>query len=213
MSTKTHPLAKTALILSVTALVFAAPATGKVTTGNIAPDVQVIDSYGDIRTLGEFRNQNVVLEWTNHKCPYVKKHYDSNNMQNVQKYATKNDFAWLSIISSAPGKQGHVDGAKANELSKKREASPTAILLDEDGKAGRTYEAKTTPHMYVLTADTEEGAAHTLAYQGAIDSNSSVRKSTINGATNYVVAAIDAIKAGQAIEVSESQPYGCSVKY
>ena len=189
------------------ALTFSSPALAKVVTGEAAPDVRVLDSNGDERSLSEFKGQDVVLEWTNHKCPYVQKHYGSDNMQNLQKRASADGVAWLSVISSAPGKQGHVSGETANQLSENRGASPTAILMDEAGTAGRLYAAKTTPHMYIVN---KEG---TLVYQGAIDSIPSANPSTIAEATNYVTAALDAMKAGTAIEVTDSQPYGCTVKY
>jgi hypothetical protein len=197
----------TAAIACTTIMSFTSPASAKVATGSVAPDVQVTDADGNLRSLSEFKDQKVVLEWTNHKCPYVKKHYGSGNMQATQQRAAADGFVWLSVISSAPGKQGHVSGEKANELSKKRGATPTAVLLDESGDAGRAYEAKTTPHMYILDE------AHTLVYQGAIDSIPSANPKKIAEATNYVTAAMDSMKAGETIEVSESQPYGCSVKY
>ncbi|NNC37157.1 MAG: redoxin domain-containing protein [Acidimicrobiales bacterium] len=196
-----------AVLTCATALSFSNPAMAKVVTGEAAPDVRVIDSNGVERTLSEFKGQDVVLEWTNHKCPYVVKHYDSNNMQNTQKRASEDGFAWLTVISSAPGKQGHVSGEKANKLTKKRGATPTAVLLDESGDAGRLYAAKTTPHMYIVN---KQG---TLVYQGAIDSIPSANPKKIAEATNYVTAALDSMKAGTAIEVTDSQPYGCSIKY
>ena len=200
-------ISKTLLICSAAALAVAAPANAKVSTGDMAPDVQAVDSNGDVRSLSEFKGETVVLEWTNHKCPYVKKHYGSNNMQNLQARAAADGVTWLSVISSAPGKQGYVDGDKANQLTQSRGASPSAVLLDSAGTAGQTYAAKTTPHMYVITGDGK------LAYQGAIDSNPSSRQSTIAGATNYVAAALDSIKAGEPIEVTDTQAYGCSIKY
>lgn len=196
-----------AALACATAVSFSSPALAKVITGEAAPDVRVLDSNGVERTLSEFKGQDVVLEWTNHKCPYVVKHYDSDNMQNTQKRAAEDGFAWLTVISSAPGKQGHVSGEKANKLSAERGATPTAVLLDEAGDAGRLYAAKTTPHMYIVN---KEG---TLVYQGAIDSIPSSNPAKIAEATNYVTAALDSMKAGTDIEVSDSQPYGCSVKY
>lgn len=196
-----------AALACATALTFSSTAMAKVVTGEAAPDVRVLDSNGVERTLSEFKGQDVVLEWTNHKCPYVVKHYDSDNMQNTQKRAAEDGFAWLTVISSAPGKQGHVSGEKANQLSADSGATPTAILLDEAGDAGRLYAAKTTPHMYIVN---KEG---TLMYQGAIDSIPSSNPKKIPEATNYVTAALDSMKAGTDIEVTDSQPYGCSIKY
>ena len=197
----------TTVFACTAALALSSPAVAKVVTGEAAPDVQVIDSNGEVRTLSEFKGQDVVLEWTNHKCPYVKKHYGSDNMQNIQKRAAADGVAWLSVISSAPGKQGHVSAEKANELSEKRGATPTAVLLDEAGDAGRLYAAKTTPHMYIVN---KEG---TLVYQGAIDSIPSSNPKKIPEATNYVTAALDSMKAGEPIAETDTQPYGCSVKY
>ena len=196
-----------AAFVCAAALTFSNTSFATVVTGEAAPDVRVLDSNNVERTLSEFAGQDVVLEWTNHKCPYVKKHYNSDNMQNIQKRAAADGFAWLTVISSAPGKQGHVSGEKANELSAKRGAKPTAVLLDEAGTAGRLYAAKTTPHMYIVN---KEG---TLVYQGAIDSIPSSNPKKIPEATNYVTAALDSMKAGEAIAETDTQPYGCSVKY
>ncbi len=197
----------TKLIIATMLMTLSAPALAKVTTGSVATDIQVLDSNNNLRTLSEFKGKKVVLEWTNHRCPYVKKHYGSGNMQSLQKQAAADGVVWLSVISSAPGKQGHVSAERANELTTSRGASPTAVLLDNAGTAGRAYEAKTTPHMYVIDEQ------QILVYQGAIDSNRSARQSTIEGATNYVTAALASLKAGTPVEVSQSQPYGCTVKY
>lgn len=188
-------------------LASSSPAAAKVVIGEAAPDVLVLDSNGDERSLSEFKGQDVVLEWTNHKCPYVKKHYGSDNMQNLQKRAATDGVVWLTVISSAPGKKGYVSGEKANELSQKRGATPTAVLLDEAGTADRLYAAKTTPHMYIVDK------AGVLQYQGAIDSIPSSNPRKIAEATNYVTAALDSINAGTPIEMTKNQPYGCSVKY
>lgn len=203
---------KSKTVLAITSIcaaatIFAGSAMAKVSVGDIAPDVQVIDSNGDQRTLGEFKGQDVVLEWTNHQCPYVKKHYKSQNMQNLQKRAEADGVVWLSVISSAPGKQGYVGPERANELTNERGAVPTAVLLDSSGETGRAYAAKTTPHMYIVD---KEGV---LQYQGAIDSKPNTREASIAEATNYVTAALDAMQAGTAIAQTETQAYGCSVKY
>ena len=188
-----------------------APAMAKIATGSQVSDMVVTDSNGQTHNLSDFAGKTVVLEWTNHKCPYVKKHYntafDGGNMQNLQKAAAEDDVVWLSVISSAPGKQGYVDGAKANALSAERGAAPAAVILDESGAAGQAFSAKTTPHMYVINAD------QTLVYQGAIDDNRSSSPKTIEGARNYVTEALASVKAGEAVEVGETAPYGCSVKY
>ena len=189
------------------ALSLAAPLMASPTTGASAPDFTAVDSNGVMHSLSDFKGKTVVLEWTNEGCPYVKKHYKSGNMQWIQKSAVADDVVWLSVISSAPGKQGHVDGAGANAIVSKYGASPSAVLLDEAGDLGRLYGARTTPHMYVINGSGD------LVYQGAIDSNRSANPATIAGATNYITAALDAVKAGQAPAEAQTQPYGCSVKY
>ena len=193
--------------LAVSSLALAAPATAKIATGSNVSDMTVTDSNGVQHNLSDFAGKKVVLEWTNHGCPYVKKHYKTDNMQKTQKMATADGAVWLSIVSSAPGKQGYVSGVEANELTASRNAAPTAVVLDPEGTAGRTFAAKTTPHMYIIDE------AQTLVYQGAIDDNRSASPKTVAGAKNYVVAALDDLKAGNAVAESDTAPYGCSVKY
>lgn len=132
--------------------------------GQPAPEFTALDSQGDPIRLSQFRGKAVVLEWTNADCPYTRKHYSSGNMQSVQGLAQKNGIVWLSIVSSAPGKQGYVNGAAADALTQSRQATPTAVLLDPTGAVARLYAAKTTPHMFVIDKD---GA---LKYMGGIDS-------------------------------------------
>ena len=197
-----------AIASSVCALAFAGTAQAKIATGSTVSDMSVVDSNGVTHNLSDFAGKNVVLEWTNHGCPYVKKHYKTGNMQSLQKEATADgDTVWLSVISSAPGKQGHLTGEEANKRAEMEKANPTAIILDETGVAGKTFSARTTPHMYVINAD------QTLVYQGAIDSNSSANPATIEGATNYVRETLTAVKSGSAVVTAETAPYGCSVKY
>ena len=193
-----------AAILALTAV--SAHAAGYA-TGDTVANMAVTDSNGVVHNLDDFKGKTVVLEWTNHGCPYVKKHYSTGNMQTLQADASDNDIVWLSVISSAPGKQGHVSGAEANELTESRKASPTAVVLDESGTAGRTFAAKTTPHMYIIDAE------QTLVYQGAIDDNSSSNPATVEGATNYVTQALSEMSQGVAVSEDTTQPYGCSVKY
>ena len=157
---------------AILALSIAGPASAKIATGSNVSDMTVVDSNGITHNLSDFAGQKVVLEWTNHGCPYVVKHYDTGNMQKTQKVATlDNDAVWLSIISSAPGKQGYVSGEKANELTTSRGATPTAVVMDAAGEAGRAFAAKTTPHMFIIDEK------QTLVYQGAIDDNRSSRAS------------------------------------
>jgi peroxiredoxin len=182
-------------------------AASEVKIGAPAPNFSAVDSNGKKHDLTHFKGKTVVLEWTNNDCPFVKKHYETNNMQKIQKSATGQGVVWLSIISSASGQQGFVNGEKANELTKSRNASPSLVLLDPDGTMGRTYGARTTPHMYVISAKGN------LEYMGAIDDKPTSDKADVPTAKNYVVEALDAVKAGKAVPTPTSQPYGCSVKY
>lgn len=181
-------------------------AEAAVANGAKAPNFTLTDSNGKARQLAEFAGKTVVLEWTNDGCPFVKKHY-SGNMQALQKAAAADGVVWLSVISSAPGKQGYVDGAGANKLTKDRGAAPAAVLLDPTGKVGKLYGAKTTPHMYIVNAQGD------LVYQGGIDDKATPSVGDIAGAKNYVKLALADIKAGKPVAIASSQPYGCSVKY
>ncbi len=195
-----------ALALSVL-LATAASAAAQAKVGEPAPAFTLVDTNGTSRSLAELRGKVVVLEWFNHDCPFVKKHYKSGNMQKLQKQYTAEGVVWLSINSSAPGKQGNVTPADANELTTAKGAAPTAVLLDPDGAVGRLYGAKTTPHMFVID---QQGV---LRYAGAIDSLPSTDQEDVPKATNYVAAAVDAVRAGKPVEVATTQSYGCSVKY
>ena len=193
--------------LAVSSLALAAPATAKIATGSNVSDMTVTDSNGVQHNLSDFAGKKVVLEWTNEGCPYVKKHYKTNNMQNTQKMATAEGAVWLSVISSAPGKQGYKTGEEANAWKVDQNAAPTAIVLDPVGDMGRKFSAKPTPHMYIIDEN------QTLVYQGAIDDNRSASPSTVAGAKNYVLAAMADLKAGNPVAEAETAPYGCSVKY
>lgn len=177
--------------------------------GMPAPQFTGVNTAGEAVSLSDFEGQTVILEWTNHGCPFVQKHYDPaySNMQNLQADAAEDGIAWLTVISSAPGKQGHVSAAQADELTSSRGAAPAHVILDESGDIGRAYDAKTTPHMYIITPEGE------LAYKGAIDSVKSARVDDIPEATNHVTAALDALQAGQPVDPASTKAYGCSVKY
>ena len=175
--------------------------------GQPAPDFSATDTNGVSHSLADFRGQTVVLEWTNHDCPYVKKHYDTGNMQALQKDATGDGVVWLSIISSAPGKQGYLSAEEADALTAERDAAPTAVLFDPEGTVGKAYGARTTPHMFVIDP---EG---TLVYMGGIDDRPTSSKADVEGARNYVREALTAVGNGQEVPQSTSRPYGCSVKY
>ncbi|MEO0982991.1 MAG: thioredoxin family protein [Pseudomonadota bacterium] len=174
-----------------------------------APAFTGVTSTGETISLSDFEDKTVVLEWTNHDCPFVRKHYAEppRNMQGMQEGAGDDEIVWLSVISSAPGKQGHVTPEQANDLTTSRGAAPHAVILDESGDIGRLYGAKTTPHMYVIKTGGE------LAYMGAIDSNPSANVDDIATAENYVTAALDAVAAGEPVATPATKAYGCSVKY
>jgi len=175
--------------------------------GKPAPEFTGTDSHGKSHSLKAYRGKTVVLEWTNRDCPFVGKHYNSGNMQKLQRQAKNDGVVWLSVISSAPGAQGHVSPDEANAISNDDKAAQTAKILDPSGKVGRLYGAKTTPHMYVID---QKGR---LAYMGAIDSEAGWDEAEIAGAKNYVTAALKAVHAGKAPDPSSTRPYGCSVKY
>jgi hypothetical protein len=158
--------------------------------------------------LASLRGKTVVLEWTNHECPYVVKHYEkSGNIPKLQKEAIEGGVVWLQVISSAPGKQGHVDGETAIQLNEERGAQPSGVILDSDGSIGKLYAAQTSPHLFIING---QGV---LEYKGGIDSIKSAKESDIPKATNYVREALSALAAGKKVPHSSTAPYGCSIKY
>jgi peroxiredoxin len=175
--------------------------------GRPAPDFTATDSKGGSHSLSQYRGKTVVLEWTNADCPYTRKHYSSGNMQSVQALAQKNGVVWLTVISSAPGKQGYVNGPAADALTQTRGAFPAAVLLDPSGTLGRLYGAKTTPHMFVID---KNGA---LQYMGGIDSIATADVSDIANAEPYLKEAMLAVAQGTPVAHAVTRPYGCSVKY
>ena len=200
------PLLKSAAIavagFLMTAAAYAAPEIGKP-----APAFSAVDSNGKPVKLSDYRRKTVVLEWTNDGCPYVKKHYASNNMQTLQKEEAAKGIVWLTIISSAPGSQGYLTGDEANKLTETRGAAPSAVVLDPEGAVGHLYDARTTPHMFIVNG---EG---TLVYMGGIDDKATTAVEDIKTAKNYVRAALDDLAAGAPVENAVTRPYGCSVKY
>lgn len=192
-----------ALLFFVTSAAFA------VTTGEMAPDFTLpgLNPKNRDVKLSDFKGKYVVLEWLNYGCPFVRKHYDSGNMQGLQKKYVGKNVIWLSVISSAPGKQGHVDAAGALKDKATNKSSATDVLLDPDGKVGTLYGAKTTPHMFIID---KEGK---LAYQGAIDDQPDTDKASIPAAKNYVAAALEELMAGKKVVAHTTKSYGCSVKY
>jgi peroxiredoxin len=196
------------MLTAFTALaVIAAPAAAAPVVGQAAPNFRLADVNGKPVTLSDYRGKTVVLEWNNPGCPFVKKHYDSGNMQKAQAAAAKDGVVWLTINSGAPGKQGHMSGAEAKAFVAKAGAKPAAYLVDPRGVVGKAYDAKTTPHMYIIDK------AGTLVYAGGIDDKPTANPADINGARNHVLAALSELKAGKAVSVASSRPYGCSVKY
>lgn len=172
-----------------------------------APAFTADTADGKRITLDSLKGKTVVLEWTNHDCPFVRKHYDSGNMQGLQKEAAASGVMWLQVISSAPGKQGHVDAATAVKLNSTRGAAPAHVILDPEGVIGKRYDAKTTPHMYIIDAK------GTLVYKGGIDSLATADKADIAKAEPYVANALSSLAAGRKIAANNTKPYGCSVKY
>ncbi len=175
--------------------------------GEPAPAFDVKDSKGQEHRLSDYTGKYIVLEWHNQGCPFVQKHYGSGNMQRLQKEWTAKGVIWLTVISSAPGKQGHVTGPQADAFVSEHKAAPTAVLLDVAGTMGRAYGAKTSPHMFVITP---KGL---VIYNGAIDDKPTTEKSDIPLARNYVSAALTEDMAGRPVTTPTSVPYGCSVKY
>lgn len=177
------------------------------TVGKAAPTFSLKDWDGKARKLADFKGKIVVLEWFNHGCPFVKKHYDSNNMQGLQKKYTGKGVVWLAVCSSAEGKQGYATPEEHKKVFKEKGAAPTAVLIDSEGTVGRQYGAKTTPAMYVIDG---KGV---LVYAGAIDDDRSADKEAAKKAKNYVSAALDETMAKKPVAVSSTKSYGCSIKY
>jgi len=175
--------------------------------GEKAPDFTATDSNGAQHTLLQYAGKYVVLEWHNNGCPYVRKQYNSGNMQKLQKEWTARGVIWLTVISSAPGMQGYVTASEENAYIKQMNAAPTAALLDPAGKLGHLYDAKTSPHMFVIDPSGK------LIYDGAIDDKPTPDLADVPGARNYVTEALTAAMAGKPVSVQTSRPYGCSVKY
>lgn len=194
-----------ALLFGTTIL--STPVQAEAIVGQSAPAFTATTSNGQSVTLDSLKGKIVVLEWTNDSCPFVVKYYSKGHMQALQKDMTAQNVVWAQVISSAPGKQGHVDGAAADKLNAERGAAPTYTFLDSAGTLGRLYGAKTTPHMFVIDAN------GVLAYAGAIDDKASTDSDDIEGAKNYVRAAVTELKAGSAVTTPRTKSYGCSIKY
>jgi peroxiredoxin len=193
--------------LSATAALAATPAFAAPQIGQPAPAFQVKDMNGRVVSLSQFKGKTVVLEWTNEGCPYCGKHYGSGNMQALQKQAVADGVIWLTVVSSAPGMQGYQTGPQARAWKTRVGSHASDILLDHDGKVGRAYEAKATPHMFIIDRTGR------LVYMGGIDDRPYEDPASLKGAKNYVRAALDDLKAGRPVAQAVTRPYGCSVKY
>jgi peroxiredoxin len=196
-----YPILIVLLLCAVLPLISAGKA------GEAAPEFTATASNGKTVRLADYRGKYVVLEWHNNGCPYVGKHYNSGNMQKLQKQWTGRGVVWFTILSSAPGKQGYVTAAEENDYLAKEQAAPTAALLDPTGQIGRLYDAKTSPQMIVINP---QGL---VIYDGAIDDKPTTDLEDVPGATNYVDLALEQAMAGKQVETPTTRPYGCSVKY
>lgn len=178
-----------------------------VRVGEPAPGFSAVDSHGKTHNLADYKGKYVVLEWHNQGCPYTRKHYESGNMQRLQRKWTDKGVVWLTVISSAPGTQGFVTPTQENEYVEQMKASPTAVLMDSTGTLGRLYSAKTTPEMFVINP------SGTLIYQGAIDDHPTTDQKDIAGAKNYIDTALSEAMQNKPVTDAATRPYGCSVKY
>jgi len=178
-----------------------------VRVGEPAPNFTATDSNGKPHTLSSYRGKFVVLEWHNQGCPYTKKHYESGNMERLQKEWTQKGVVWFTVISSAPGTQGYVTAEQENDYMRRMNAAPTAALLDPAGDLGHLYDAKTTPHMFIISPD------GVLIYDGAIDDKPTPDPADIATSRNYVSLALTEAMSGKPVDTPTSRPYGCSVKY
>ena len=175
--------------------------------GSAAPDFSVTDSKGKTQSVSQYKGKYVVLEWFNPECPFVKKHYGPGNMQKLQKEFTDKGVVWLAVDSSAPGKEGNLTPEQAEKKMTEWKTHATALVLDQDGKAGQAYGAKNTPHMFIINPEGK------IIYAGAIDSKATPNPADISSSTNYVKVALDESMAGKPVSTASTRPYGCSVKY
>ncbi|THD62774.1 redoxin domain-containing protein [Phenylobacterium sp.] len=200
-------IARRTLLAAAFCLGVAAPAFAEPQLGQPAPAFKALDADGHSRSLSDFAGKTVVLEWTNSGCPYVGKHYGSGTMQALQKKETADGVVWLTVSSSAPAMQGYFTARTAKAWAAKEHWAGTAILLDSDGKIGREFGAKNTPHMFVIDKTGR------VAYMGGIDDRPYADPESLKGAKPYVAMALADLKAGRSVATPVSQPYGCSVKY
>lgn len=196
-----------ALLTSVVFLPAAVAQTDQAEIGAQAPGFTLNAADGAKHSLADFEGKYVVLEWLNFGCPFVGKHYGSGHMQELQKTYTDKGIVWLSIVSSAPGKQGYYPPKEMVKQKEKHNGNMTAILLDPEGTVGKTYGATVTPHMYIINPDGE------LIYRGGIDNRPTTDEADIEGATNYVEKALTAAMNGEEVSPKRAKPYGCTIKY
>jgi peroxiredoxin len=201
MKTLRHSMLRMVALLALAASAFA------VKVGEPAPGFTAVDSNGKQQSLAGYKGKFVVLEWHNQGCPYTKKHYESGNMQRLQKEWTAKGVVWLTVISSAPGTQGFMTPTQENEYLKTMNAAPTAVLMDPGGSLGHLYGAKTTPHMFIIDPN------GMLIYNGAIDDHPTSDQGDIASSKNYVSAALTEAMGGKPVTEAATRPYGCSVKY
>jgi peroxiredoxin len=178
-----------------------------VTPGATAPDFTLTAVDGKPVSLSQFRGKYVVLEWFNSECPFVQKHYTSGNMQKLQSRYTSEGIVWLAINSTNPEHSNYRDPQRSREIMSQWKGSPTALLLDPEGGVGQAYEARTTPHMYIIDPQGK------LVYRGGIDDKPSFSPRDIPDSRNYVATALDELLAGKPVNENDTRPYGCSVKY
>ena len=200
-------LLRRTLIATAAALFATGAAHAAATVGQPAPDFTLTDATGKPVRLSDFKGKHVVLEWTNPGCPFVRKHYDSGNMPATQKDATGKNVVWLSINSTEKASSDYLEPARLSAWLAERKAVPTAVLMDEEGTVGKSYGARTTPHMYIIDPK------GTLAYAGAIDDKPSASASSLAGAKSYVRQAVAEMKAGKPVSEPATKAYGCAVKY
>ena len=198
---------RSAGLVGVVALAMSGASFGAAKVGEPAPAFTAPGAGGKGVSLADFKGKYVVLEWTNEGCPFVQKHYESGNMQKLQAAYTGKDVAWVTVFSSKPGAQGHVDAAGAQKFKADHKTASTAMVLDEAGTVGRLYDAKTTPNMYVIDPDGK------LIYAGAIDDTPTADPADIPKSRNFVQLALDEAMAGKPVSTPVSKPYGCSIKY
>jgi len=198
---------KTAVRALLMILWFATLAIAAPKAGDQAPDFTGTDTNGKTHKLSDYKGKYVVLEWTNSGCPFTRKHYNSGNMQKLQKEWTAKGVTWLTVLSSAPGKEGYMTAADENTYLRDKNSTPTAAILDPDGTIGHLYAAKTTPHMFVIDPQGK------VVYAGAIDDKPSTDPGDIAHSKNYISSALTEALSGKPVSVSNTTPYGCSVKY